>query len=175
MSNSPDSKYAAAPGISLLKQEHPLTGSKDYEAAIDRILALALGQVRIFDRRLSRAYNDSARIELMRALLLSNRSSRIHIVTHDASNIRTDCARLVVLQRQFGHAVAIHRTQSLARGVYDPFVIIDGSHYARRFHYNGARGVIAVNDPEGAGDLVQRFNEIWEASQPAVTATTLGL
>lgn len=175
MSNSSDSERSAATGASLLKQEHPLTGTKDYESAIDRILALALGKVRIFDRRLSREYNDTSRIELMRTLLLSNRSSRILIVTHDASNIRTDCARLVVLQRQFGHAVAIHRTQSLARGVYDPFCIVDGSHYARRFHYNAVRGVVAMNDPEGAGDLVQRFDEIWEASQPAVTATTLGL
>ena len=35
--------------------------------------------------------------------------------------------------------------------------------------------LLVLNDPEGAGLLVQRFAEIWEVSQPAVTGTTLGL
>ena len=175
MSNSDDSR-AIPPTIgSLLKQEQPLTGIRDYQAAIDRILGLTLGRIRIFDRRLGRDYNSAARIELMRSLLLASKTSQIQIVVHEADNIRTECPRLVVLQRQFGHAVAIHRTQSLARGVYDPFCIADGSHYARRFHYDSPRGVLALNDPEYAGDLVQRYQEIWEASQPAVTGTRLGL
>jgi hypothetical protein len=160
---------------SLLRQEQPLSGFSDYESAIDRILELTLGRLRIFDRRLGRAYNTTARIELMRGLLLASKSSRIQIVVHEADNIRTDCPRLVVLQRQFGHAVAIHRTQSLARGVYDPFCIADGSHYARRFHYDSLRGVLVFNDPEFASDLVKRYQEIWDASQPAVTGTRLGL
>ncbi len=175
MSSSDDSGAVPAAFGSLLKQEQPLSGIKDYESAIDRVLGLALGRIRIFDRRLGRAYNVATRIELMRSLLLANPANRISIVVHDADNIRTDCARLVVLQRQFGHAVAIHRTQSLARGVYDPFCIADGSHYVRRFHYDSTRGVLALNDPERVGDLVQRYEEIWEASQPAVTGTTLGL
>jgi len=175
MSSSPDSESGKPLGLSILKQEQPLSGSKEYEAAIDRVLALTLGRVRIFDRRLSRVYNDGTRIELLRQLLLNNPASRILIVVHDADNIRSDCPRLVTLQRQFAHAVAIHRTQSIARGVYDPFCVVDGSHYARRFHFNSARGLLAVNDPERASDLVQRFDEIWEASQPAVTGTVLGL
>ena len=173
MSSSPDPKTPL--GVSILKQEQPLAGLKDYESAIDRLFALTLGRVRIFDRRLSRGYNDATRIELLRHLLLNNPASRIRIVVHEPENIRTECPRLVTLQRQFAHAIALHRTQSLARGVYDPFCVIDGSHYARRFHFNSGRGVLAVNDPEQASDLVQRFDEIWEASQPAVTGTVLGL
>jgi hypothetical protein len=175
MSNSDDSRAVPPAIASLLKHEQPLTGTTDYESAIDRILGLTLGRIRIFDRRLGRAYNSSARIELLRSLLLANKSCRIQVVVHDADNIRTDCPRLVVLQRQFGHALAIHRTQTLARGVYDPFCIADGSHYARRFHYDSPRGVLVLNDPEFAGDLVQRYQEIWEASRPAVTGTRLGL
>lgn len=175
MSNSPDSKAPTPLGVSILKQELPLSGLKEYEAAIDRVVALALGRVRIFDRRLGRDYNEAARNDSLRYLLLNNPATRIRIVVHEAENIRTECPRLVTLQRQFAHAVAIHRTQSLARGVYDPFCVVDGSHYARRFHYNSGRGILAVNDPERASDLVQRFDEIWEASQPAVTGTVLGL
>ena len=175
MSNSNDSRPTPQATGALLKQEQPLSGISDYESAIDRILGLTLGKLRIFDRRLGRAYNAAARIEMMRDLLLANKANRIQIVVHEADNIRTDCPRLVVLQRQFGHAMAIHRTQSLARGVYDPFCIADGSHYVRRFHYNSLRGVLVLNDPDFVGDLVQRYQEIWEASQPAVTGTRLGL
>jgi len=175
MSNSDDAR-AEPPTIgSLLKQEQPLSGVAEYESAIDRILGLTLGRLRIFDRRLGRAYNSAQRMDLMRSLLLANKSNRIQIVVHEADNIRTDCPRLVALQRQFGHAMAIHRTQSLARGVYDPYCVADGSHYARRFHYDSPRGVLVLNDPEFAGDLVQRYQEIWDASQAAVTGTRLGL
>ena len=175
MSNSADTDRPPLTIGTLLTQEQPLSGTKDYESAIDRVIALALGRVRIFDRRLGRDYNAQERVGLLRNFLLANPANRIAIVVHDADNIRTDCPRLVALQRQFGHALAIHRTQSLARGVYDPFCIADGSHYARRFHYNSMRGLLALNDPERTGDLVQRFQEIWEVSQPAVTPTTLGL
>jgi hypothetical protein len=175
MSSSPDSDSQPPALSSLLKQETSLSGLKEFEAAIDRVVGLAMGRIRIFERRLSRDYNAGPRIDLMRALLLASARNRIDIVVHEPDNIRADCPRLVVLQRQFAHAVAIHRTQSLARGVYDPFCIADGSHFARRFHFNSMRGVLALNDPERSGDLVQRFDEIWEASQAAVTATTLGL
>jgi len=159
----------------LLKEEHVLSRLREYEAALDRLVGLALGRIRIFDRRLGRDYNATTRVDLMRAFLLANPANRIAIVVHEPDNIRTDCPRLVTLQRQFGHAISIHRTQSLARGVYDPFCIADGSHYARRFHYNSLRGTLTLHDPDGAGELVQRFGEIWEASQAAVTGTTLGL
>jgi hypothetical protein len=175
MSNSTETDKSSLPIGALLKTEQALSGMKDFESAIDRVVSLALGRVRIFDRRLGRDFNALERIDLMRNLLLANPANRIAIVVHDSDNIRTDCPRLVALQRQFGHALAIHRTQSLARGVYDPFCIADGSHYARRFHYNSMRGLLALNDPDRSGDLVQRFQEIWEASQPAVTGTTLGL
>jgi hypothetical protein len=32
-----------------------------------------------------------------------------------------------------------------------------------------------LDDPIGARALIERFEEIWEASSPAVSATTLGL
>jgi hypothetical protein len=175
MSNCADPDQPTPSLGTLLRSEQALSGVKAYEAAIDQVLALALGHVRIFERRLGRDYNAQPRIDILRAFLLADRTRRVAIVVHDAGNIRIDCPRLVVLQRHFGHGLAIHRTQSLARGVYDPFCVADGSHYARRFHYDSMRGVLVMNDPDRAGELVQRFTEIWEVSQPAITGTTLGL
>jgi hypothetical protein len=164
-----------SPPRSPLNEEHALSGVTAYEAAVDRLIGMALGRIRIFDRSLGRAYNAAARAGALRAFLLAERGNRLAIVVHDPERIRMDCPRLVALQRQFAHAVSIHRTQSPARGVYDPFCVVDGSHYARRFHFDSIRGQLVLNDAEGAGELVLRFEEIWEASQPAVTGTTLGI
>jgi len=175
MSTSDPDRPATPPTGPLLGEHKPITGFKDYESAIDGLVTMALGRIRIFDRRLSADYNAAVRIDAMRAFLLANRANRISIVVHDAERIRGECPRLVSLQRQFANAISIHRTLSLARGVYDPFCVADGSHYARRFHFDSMRGALALNDAEGAAELVRRFDEIWEASHPAVTATTLGL
>jgi len=161
-------------GIDLASAQ-PLTGLRDYEAAVNRVITLALGRLRIFDRKLSSAYNSTERIDALRVFLQTNRTNRLMIVVHDPERIRTECPRLVALQRQHAYAVHIHRTLTPARGVYDPFCIADGSHYARRFHFDTLRGTLVLNDADGTAQLVRRFDEIWEVSQAAVTATTLGL
>ena len=175
MSSSHEPPRVAAAPAQLLREEHALSGIGAYEDAIDRLLGTALGRIRIFDRGLGRSYNAPGRAEALRRFLLAGPANRIEIVVHEAGRIRTDCPRLVALQRNFAHAISIHRTQSPARGVYDPFCVIDGSHYARRFHFDTLRGILVLNDADGAGVLVQRFAEILEVSQPAITGTTLGL
>ena len=175
MSSSNPDKPAVSAISELLGETTALGGLRDYEAAIDRVIGMALGRIRIFERRLSAEYNSPARIAAMRSFLLANRTNRIAIVVHDAERIRSDCPRLVSLQRHFANAIGIHRTLSLARHVYDPFCVADGSHYCRRFHYDGMRGALALNDADNAAELVRRFDEIWELTQPAVTPTTLGL
>lgn len=158
-----------------LREEQPLSGVGAYEAALDKLIGMALGRIRLFDRQLNRSYNSAHRTDCLRQFLLADKANRVAIVVHDSDRIRLDCPRLVTLQRHFAHALSIHRTQSIARGVYDAFCVIDGSHYARRFHFDNPRGVLVLNDADGAGVLVQRFEEIWDASLPAVTGTTLGL
>jgi hypothetical protein len=175
MSSSSEIPPGSQPPRGGLGEEHALSGVSAYDAAIDRLIGMALGRIRIFDRSLGRAFNAAARTDALRAFLLAERGNRLAIVVHEPERIRMDCPRLVALQRQFAHALSIHRTQSPARGVYDPFCVVDGSHYARRFHFDTIRGKLVLNDAEGAGELVLRFEEIWEVSQPAVTGTTLGI
>jgi len=156
-------------------EQRPLEGTRAYAEAIDTLVPLAGRWLRIFDRSLGRDYNSVERTDRLGAFLLADRRNRLLIVVHEPEGIRRECPRLVSLQRRFGHSVFIHRTQSLARKVSDPFCIADASHYARRFHADQPRGVLALNDFDGAAELVRRFEEIWEASQPAVSGTTLGL
>jgi hypothetical protein len=156
-------------------EHRALDGSQDYEAAIDVLLARPRRTLRIFDRQLGAGYNSVQRYELLRSFLLRSRANRLYIVLHDAGNLARDCPRMLNLLRQFSDAVAVRETEGQARRACDPVALADERDYLHRFHYDHARALLALDDPQGAHGLLQRFQEIWEASVPAVSATTLGL
>lgn len=150
-------------------------GMREYEAHIDELIPQTVRIIRVFDRSLSRAWNASGRHEALRQFLLADRQNRLLIVVHDAGPIERECPRLVDLVRQFSAAVRIHETLSLAKEVYDPFVVFDANHYLHRFHYRFLRAARGVNDLVGTQQLLDRYAEIWEASALAVGAGTSGL
>jgi hypothetical protein len=151
------------------------TGKTEYQDYVDEVIALAQHEIRIFDQQLDKSFNSLDRHDALRDFLLSNRRNRLRIVVHDASRIERVCPRMLELLRAFNHAMAIHETQPEAQNVYDLFVISDELHSVRRFHFNDLRGLYARDDPIEAHTLVERFEEIWEASAPAVAPTTIGL
>ena len=162
-----------------MTQENPqytrTDGNTEYERALDSLFALPGRTLRIFDRRLSSAYNAPAREQLIKAFLSSNRLARLQIVIHETATLQRDCPRLMNLLRRFSYAIQIQETEARAKAASDPFAVLDERHYVHRFHFDGPRGVLAINDSNGALPLLHRFDEIWEASVPAVAATTLGL
>ena len=155
--------------------ERMLDGATACEQALDELIANAAHTVRIFDKNIGRGFNSPQRYELLRQLLLARRTNRVYIVLHETANIARDCPRLIMLLRQFSHAVSVHRTRPNARGVYDPFAIADDARFVHRFHYDDMRGVATVGDIAATGLLLKRYEEIWQASAPAVAATTIGL
>lgn len=156
-------------------QHTPILGNAAYEAALDTILEKSRRTVRIFENSLGRDYNSPRRYELLRAFLLANPRNRLQIVAHDTQTIDRSCPRLINLLRMHAHAISIHETHQAAKAVYDPFAVVDDLHYVHRFHFEEMRGLLALDDPIGTHTFIERFEEIWEASSPAVSATTLGL
>ena len=156
-------------------QHRTLDGIQDYEAAIDVVLARPQRTLRIFDRQLSASYNSLHRHELLRAFLLRSRANRLYVVVHDAGNLARDCPRILSLLRQFSHAVTVHETEGQGKRACDPIALADERDYLHRFHYDQPRALLALDDAHGAHGLLERFQEIWEASVPAVSATTIGL
>ena len=155
--------------------ERPLEGRRAYEQALDELIANALHTVRIFDRNIGPGFNSPQRYELLRRLLLARRANRVCFVLHETANIVCDCPRLITLLRQFSHGVSIRQTLPEARGVYDPFAVADDTRFVRRFHYDGRRGIATVGDLAATNLLLKRYEEIWQASAPALAATTIGL
>jgi hypothetical protein len=148
---------------------------REYEAIIDSLIPHTQRAIRVFDRTLSRAYENPQRHELLRRFLLTDRLNRLMIVLHDAAALPRSYPRTLELLREFGHAVFIRETQRPAKHLYDPFVIFDASHYLHRFHYDHLRAAQGMDDVLGAQQLLDRFSEIWEASSPALSADVSGL
>jgi hypothetical protein len=156
-------------------QHSPIFGNAEYQAAIDTILQKASGRIRIFDHTLGKEFNSSSRVEVLRQFLLASRRNSLQIVLHDCRTMDRDCPRILRLLRTYGHSISINETHPTAKSVYDPFVIVDDRCFVHRFHFDEMRGLCGLDDPIGTHPFIERFAEIWEASSPAVSATTLGL
>lgn len=152
-----------------------LQGQREFEAALDEVIARAKNELRIFDFTLGTGFNSSARCDAIRAFLSAARRNRLRIVVHEPGPLDRNCPRLLGLLRGFSHAISIHETRQQAKSVYDPFTVADDRDFVRRFHFDEMRGLFALDDPIGAHTLIERFEEIWDASEPAISATTLGL
>jgi hypothetical protein len=155
--------------------ERKLEGLVAYDEALDELIANAAHTVRIFDKKIGRNFNSPRRHELLGQFLLARRTNRVKIVLHETTNVVRDCPRLIVLLKRFSHGLAIHQTLPAAKRVYDPFAVADDTRFVRRFHHTDVRGVATVGDVAATSLLIKRFDEIWEASAPSVSATTIGL
>ncbi|PWB57641.1 MAG: hypothetical protein C3F18_03880 [Nitrosomonadales bacterium] len=153
-----------------------LEGPLEYEQAINTIIKQACHQLRIFDYDLrNEGYNSPQRFELLQNFLLASRANQITMVLHDTRYLASECPRMMNLIRLFSHAISVHQTTAEARAATDPFIIADDAHFLHRFHYDHPRAALSLHDKDAALDLIRRFNEILELSEPAAPPTTLGL
>jgi hypothetical protein len=79
------------------------------------------------------------------------------------------------LLARFSHAIQINRTHEEIRELQDAFLVLDAMHYLRRPVAQFYRGAIGLGDENEALAMRGRFMEIWAASFPAVSSTTVGL
>lgn len=153
-----------------------LSGINEIQLAIDQVIGTARRELQIFDNNLADGgFGAPARFQLLRRFLLANRANRMQIALHDTDYLTRYCARMMTLVRQFPYAIEIHRTLPAARHAADAFVLADGLSFWRRYHTSDARSELVFNDDAGGRGLRARFEQIWEASEPAVAATVLGI
>ena len=153
-----------------------ISGIAESNAAIDEVIATAQRTLRIFDFTLmNRGFNSPSRYDALRHFLVAGRAHRILMALHEPELLERECPRLMMLLRQFPMSIAIHRTVSMARSAMDPFVLADDRSVWHQMHYSQLRAIVALHSPVDAVPIVQRFNEIWDQSEPAISATTTGL
>jgi len=167
MNDSPD---AAAPDYQRFDTE------ADFQAAVDRLLAQDGRELRVFDPDLqSLRLNAPERIARIEQFLLASRTRRLYIVLHEPDYLTRQCPRMMRLLARLAHVIQVNRTHSEIRELQDAFMVLDSEHYLRRPVARFFRGAIGIHDETEAQAMRNRFGEIWSASFPAVSATTLGL
>jgi hypothetical protein len=147
-----------------------------FQAAVDRLMEQPGRELRVFDPDgAALRLNDPQRIARIDRFLLASRTRRLYLVVHDTDHLTRQCPRLLTLLRRFSHAMQINRTHEEIREVQDAFLLLDGMHYVRRPVAGLFRGAMGLGDENEGQALRGRFGEIWSASYPAVSSTTVGL
>jgi hypothetical protein len=150
--------------------------NEDFQAAVDRLLEQPGRELRIFDPDgAALRLNDSARVGRLERFLQASRTRRLYLVLHDVDHVQRQCPRLMSLLARYSHAIQINRTHEEIRELQDAFMVVDSVHYLRRPVAAFFRGAIGLADETEALAMRGRFNEIWAASFPAVSSTTVGL
>lgn len=171
MSQDPNNS-AAAPQAQYARFE----SESDFQQAVDRLLTQPGRELRVFDPDLtSMRLNDPQRIELLHQFLLASRTRRIYIAVHQSDWLTGRCPRMMRLLARFSHAIQINRTQEEIRDIQDSFLVLDARHYVRRPVAALFRGAIGIEDEAEALAMRTRFLEIWAASFPGASSTTVGL
>ena len=151
-------------------------GEADFQAALDRFLEQSGRELRLFDPDLKGLrLNSPARIAQFDKFLRGSRTRKIYIVVHDTDHLTRQCPRMLALLGRFSHAVQINRTHEEIRHLQDSFLVLDSQHYVRRPVASFYRGAMGLGDDVEGLAMRSRFMEIWEASYPGVSFTTVGL
>lgn len=157
-------------------QHTALDGTADYISALDTLCSLARHTLYVFEKDFDDlGFNAQARYDTLRSFLLASPTHRLHLLAHGTRDMALNCPRLMLLLRQFSHSMHIHATPPHLLHLSEPFAVADDLHYVRRFHFDDPRGILAQHDAHGARVLKAKFEEMWAASRPAVSATKLGL
>jgi hypothetical protein len=148
----------------------------DYQLGFGRVLGLVRRELRIFDPDLSELEMNSAqRVETLSQFLRGGANRRVFIALHDVDYVSRRCPRFIALLGLYASSIFIYRTTGDAAKVQDCFVLADGDHLVRRPVTARPRGVLVIADPRECQPMRERFDEIWESSEPAVSASTTGL
>ncbi|HJT61957.1 MAG TPA: hypothetical protein VJ797_09775 [Burkholderiales bacterium] len=150
--------------------------NEGFQAAVERLMQQPGRELRLFDPDgAALRLNDPQRIEGLERFLLASRTRRLYLVVHNTEHLTRQCPRLLMLLRRFSHAMQINRTHEEIREVQDAFLLLDAMHYVRRPMASLFRGAMGLGDENEGQALRGRFGEIWAASYPAVSSTTVGL
>lgn len=164
------------PDLPPSPREAQLASVAEQVTAIDEIVGYAASRMQIFDTDMGwSGWSRPQRVDAVSRFLRRGRHATLEIIVHDTRWLEAYSGRLLMLLRQFPHAVTIYRTGPSAAGAMDPLVLCDRVHCVHRFHIDQPRGALIVAQPTAVKSLAARFDEIWATGEPGLSSTTLGL
>ena len=153
-----------------------MLGERNYETALNIVIAQAKNELLIFDQDFERGdYASQQRFEQLYTFLSKDDLSKLTVILQNSEHFIQHCPRLFELLKLYSHKMVVFETNDNAKLAKDCFVIADKRHYVRRFHIDQARFKYALNDVEECASLSMRFDELLDETTETVSATKLGL
>lgn len=160
----------------VVQREERLDSLEAMIAAQDELIGLAHHHLKVFDIDLAwGGWHTAARCEALTRFLREHRDARVSVIVHDTHWLEAWGARFTTLLARHGHAMSLYRTGEAARAARDPLLIADDMHFLHRQHIDRLRATLSIGNPDRAGPLVQRFEEIWATGEAGLSGTVLGL
>ena len=148
----------------------------DYQSAIDRLLALAVKRIWIYDEDLGKLHLETAeRIELLMHPLASSRQDCLRIALRDTAPLQQRQPMVKRLLALHSHNSAAQQTPEQLGHLRDSMILVDDAHALIRFDRDQPRCKLLIDEPEEVMPYRRRFEEIWAEGGIPVATTTLGL
>lgn len=151
-----------------------ITSWSDYQAAVERLLAMACREILIYDEDLSGLKVDSP-LNLAHLQRVTREGGQLHIALRNAAPLRQRHPQLLDLLALFSHRAAAQETPEHISHLRDNMILVDGKHGLIRFDRDQPRSKLLVDEAEELRPYSLRFAEIWSSEGNPVNATTLGL
>lgn len=160
----------------MTKSYQLLASEADYRQACDMVLRRAEREILIFDRDLAALrLEDTQRLSALADFLQAAPPRRVRMVLHEPERLERNAPKLMRLILRFSHVMAIRRSPDNLRHLADTHLLADECHGIRRFHADQPRSALVLDDPADIAPWWQRFEELWELSQPCLSINTTGL
>ncbi|MDR3391526.1 MAG: hypothetical protein P4L77_07280 [Sulfuriferula sp.] len=150
------------------------TTLSEYLLAVDAVIVSARAGLDIYDTDLvDLAFEDMARYELLRSFLAQGATRHLRIVLRDLLYVQQRAARLQQLMRDFSHQVEIRMVAETRDA--DAFIYSDAGVCLYRPQHDHPKSILTLGDLSRYRLFSSRFAQMFDASEQAVSSTTLGL
>lgn len=148
----------------------------EYQSGVDRLLALAEREIRIYDQDMIGLELDSeSRLGHLKRLLQSNRPDSIQVALRNFEPLKRDYPRLMQLLADYTHGMTVQQTPEHLGHLRDAMILVDGRHGLIRFDRDHPRSKLLIGETEELLPYQRRFEEIWAEGGTPLSTTTLGL
>jgi hypothetical protein len=111
-------------------------------------------------------WNTAAFTDTLAHLIARHPQARVRIVTEDTEHLLAGCTRLVELTRRFSDRILIRRLGEPHHGLNSLFAVGDRGACLVQPDQEQTDATLDLHAPRAAAPWLQRFEEIWNASEP---------
>jgi hypothetical protein len=170
MSNTPASQADTPPTHRILRERGEIA------AQIATLVSQARREIALFAPELEPAlFNTAALDHALAGFAIAHRHNRARLLVEDTQQAVRDNPRLVELARRLSEFVELRQVGEAHRGRRELFVLVDRTGYLYQRELARPECQLDLHGRREAIELAQRFQEMWDRSEPIATIRTAGL